>query len=615
MYNRLVALEIPDIPLVWTSYVCLLVTCASLTFGGVSELVFDTHDQEYMLDFSQGGVTSLLSPEKRMPGRPIFELLLWTEYRIWGENAQAFHIAGIVLHIISSCLLALVCRQLGSDMVTGLTAGLLFLLGVSHFRAVHWISAHCYPLAFIFCSLAVLFFSRWYREDKVVYIVATYIFALSGILAHISASLALPICLIAVRREHWKRTILALSPIAVATVVCILFVRFYYDSAPQAASLNTGFDFIESVKAYVLMVGQLVTTTHWLLIAPYKTPIWQFYAGALAVLVACWAIIYKKGQTAIWCSWFLLGLVPFLLTDPDHIQEMEAERSRYLYLSSAAAAVLLSMGLSYFANFLARYSTPLAVSSYTVLVLSLCTSGGFFLKRSEAVSAYTSARYYASAEKRETAIAQYQRALAQGQEVLPLRDTYYRLCNLLIAAGGDFVPVLNEARSTLPNDDSIMALFHVIESLSLDSQVRETSMQKLDEMASILEQNDPAEHDVFRSMVATIYHNLGLGLASHSVDDRALASLKLALNWEPDRYNTLYKMYKTHLRQGRLKEAVTPLERIVRLDSTKYGIFYILGQIYTLQHEDSKADQAFQRVLRLAPESTEADKVRKIINR
>ena len=128
--SRFLALTIADTAVVWTVYIFLLLICAVLTFGGVIELSFDTHDQAYMLDFSQGGVSSLLSSEKRMPGRPIFELLLWAEYTVWGENERAFHTTGILLHIISSCLLALVCRQLGSEMITSLTAGLFFLLGV-----------------------------------------------------------------------------------------------------------------------------------------------------------------------------------------------------------------------------------------------------------------------------------------------------------------------------------------------------------------------------------------------------------------------------------------------------------------------------------------------------
>jgi hypothetical protein len=128
---------------------------------------------------------------------------------------------------------------------------------------VHWISAHCYPLAFIFCSLTVVFFSRWQQKDGTAYVVATYAFALSGILTHISAVLALPICLIAhIRRENWKRRSVALIPLITATVACILFIRFYYSRAPQTTILSEGLNPIESARAYSFTLGRLLATTH-----------------------------------------------------------------------------------------------------------------------------------------------------------------------------------------------------------------------------------------------------------------------------------------------------------------------------------------------------------------
>tara|TARA_B110000116_G_C16615812_1_gene481504 strand:- start:96 stop:317 length:222 start_codon:yes stop_codon:yes gene_type:complete len=49
--SRFQALTIADTAVVWTAYIFLLLICAVLTFGGVIELSFDTHDQAYMLDF------------------------------------------------------------------------------------------------------------------------------------------------------------------------------------------------------------------------------------------------------------------------------------------------------------------------------------------------------------------------------------------------------------------------------------------------------------------------------------------------------------------------------------------------------------------------------------
>ena len=52
--------------------------------------------------------------EKRMPGRPFFELLL-LQYAIWGNDPRLFHCAGVVLHVVAAWVLALstwhACRE------------------------------------------------------------------------------------------------------------------------------------------------------------------------------------------------------------------------------------------------------------------------------------------------------------------------------------------------------------------------------------------------------------------------------------------------------------------------------------------------------------------------
>ena len=66
-------------------------------------------------------------------------------------------------------------------------------------------------------------------------------------------------------------------------------------------------------------------------------------------------------MVAIWCSWTLLGLLPFMLIDPTYVQEIAMGPSRYLYFANAGGVVLISMGLMHVTKFVAQRSTELAV--------------------------------------------------------------------------------------------------------------------------------------------------------------------------------------------------------------------------------------------------------------
>lgn len=607
---RLNISAIDDTPTLWFVYAILLIICASQTFDSIRDLPFDTHDQDYIHDFSRGGFASLLSPDKSMPGRPVFELLLFFEYKIWGGNPSPFHAVGIALHTISCLLLALVCRRLGSEIYISLTAGLFFLFGVSHFQAVHWISAHCYPLAFIFLCLAILCFEHWQRTNRASSLLLTYIFALLGILTHISAALALPICLlIALQKLVQRRSVYALLPLTCIAAFLILAIRFYYERAPQTSILVSELSIVESAKAYFFMLGRLMTTTHWLFIAPYKTYTWEYYVSAVIALGACWCIFRQKSPVNIWCCWIILGLGPFMLISPAYIQEgIPTGPSRYIYMSSAGLAVLLSVGLYQLACFTAKHSVLVASSAYVLSVLSICTSGSYYLRKVEAISLYNSGRYYGSIGENHIAISQLRQAIARAPNLLPLGDTYYRLCNLLLSQGEDYSSTLEEAQRLLPNDNRFSLIANVTQSLSHDLHSRESNQKTLNEIVM----EDAARGGSLGSITATVYHNLGLGLTLRGDTDRAEKALQEALRWQPQRRESLKALSQIYFRKGLLNEAAEVVERMIQIDSSDYKMHYVLGKIYSIQQKDSLARGAFRSVLHLAPHSVEADKIRAV---
>ena len=150
--------RIPENRSTWAGYGLLMIVIAALTFSNLPDLRFDTHDNEFIVDSAH--LLDRFSPalffdNTAIQGRPTFNLYIWFAFKLCGQDPSGYHILQAILHLLASLLLALSFRRLGTCFELSLIAGLLFLINVAHFRAVHWISATGYILALI-CGLLVL---------------------------------------------------------------------------------------------------------------------------------------------------------------------------------------------------------------------------------------------------------------------------------------------------------------------------------------------------------------------------------------------------------------------------------------------------------------------------
>jgi hypothetical protein len=92
--------------------------------------------------------TFFFSPDKtQASGRPLAEAVKYLAYLVWGNHPGAFHLLVVAVHVLASFLWAWACRRLGLNLELSWGTGLLFLVNVTHFQAVHHISALDYPLA------------------------------------------------------------------------------------------------------------------------------------------------------------------------------------------------------------------------------------------------------------------------------------------------------------------------------------------------------------------------------------------------------------------------------------------------------------------------------------
>ena len=137
--------------LLWPGYIVAMCLLSALCFGGVKDLLLDVHDRETFQDniAIDEDFTFFFSAEKKQPsGRPLAELFKFFAYKIRGNDPGFFHLLVVMFHGMAAVLLARVSWRMGANLRLSLASGLLFLVNVAHFQAVHHISGTVdYPLA------------------------------------------------------------------------------------------------------------------------------------------------------------------------------------------------------------------------------------------------------------------------------------------------------------------------------------------------------------------------------------------------------------------------------------------------------------------------------------
>jgi tetratricopeptide (TPR) repeat protein len=88
--------------------------------------------------------------------RPLLALSFFTDYQAWGTNPAGFHLTNILLHLLSSLLVALLARRLSGRESAGALAGLFFAVHPAHVEPVAFISGRVDSLVTAFGVAAVL---------------------------------------------------------------------------------------------------------------------------------------------------------------------------------------------------------------------------------------------------------------------------------------------------------------------------------------------------------------------------------------------------------------------------------------------------------------------------
>src|SRR5688572_26054457 len=119
---------------------------------------------------------------------PFLHSAFWLEQKLWGDSPVGYHLANILLHATSACLLAGILRRLA---VPGAwLAAFLFALHPVYVESVAWISEQKNTLSLVFYLLAALLYLKFDRERSArAYVWATALFIVALLTKSVTATL------------------------------------------------------------------------------------------------------------------------------------------------------------------------------------------------------------------------------------------------------------------------------------------------------------------------------------------------------------------------------------------------------------------------------------------
>ena len=549
--------------LIWPGYILLVCLFSAVCFASLKDHLLDIHDNETLEDNAAiaKDFTFFFSPEKQQPsGRPAAELVKFLGYLAAGSDPGFFHLLLVAFHTLATILLARLAWRLGTSLRISLAGGILFLVNVSHFQAVHHISALDYPLSLALGLGAFLFYLRYLSSGTWGWLAAFYGALSVGLMAHLSVIFVLPLCIFWSwsRGSPLKKILLPLLPLfalIISQLAFIFSITARSTSTWRAIGLygeNNPFGLLPSVvQLFLWLLSRLLTTAHWLLIPLYKWQAREVYIGVGVLAILLFLLFRNRFPATIWSLWTILSLLPFVILNDPLIRDLPWYFSRYLYAASAGTSMLAAWGI----ECLCARMKSLGPYLHAAILAAVLASSYFHLKQAEAISFYSSGRHYLAKGDFETGAEQLRAAILSGPATIDLHDTYLRLC-LVEMSTGNVRPVLKDALAIFPDSFGLNIYKLLVYSLDPDSTISNRALAALDKLTTFPKKMEPGgagplnvnsgitNTGSVRVHIGSAYNNLGMGFHNRDNLDKAIIAYCRALQFDPERTVTCQRLLR-----------------------------------------------------------------------
>jgi len=593
----------------WLTYLVFVCGLAWFFFGDLRHFPTGIHDDDVFadnIDISED-FTYLFSAEKRIAGgRPASEFVLWLSYLIWGNDPGRFHLVVVGFHTLASILLAVMCRQMRLSMGLSFLSGILFLIHVGHFQAVHWISALIYPLALIFALTAIVCYLHFMESRRRPWLACFYVSLLTAVLAHPAIVVLCLFCLYWSwhQKHELKRAVKSLLPFGLVLVPLNFFILSITSRQTSTWEfIDASADLLTRISSagsnFVWFLGRLFIVAHWLPVTIYKRQDWEWWICVPVFVFLVWLLWRGRQPAAAWALWIFLTLLPFAFV------ALVAQGTRYLYLASAGSSALLAWIIESAFLWGEGKIQPLRRCTYALTLAVFLGSSYIAHEKTEVFSLYGSAKYKLASGNIEQGVDLLKSSIELGNDdLIPLDEAYFSLLNATIIQGQDYRPLLSEALEKVPGDLELKTLEAAVKSLYPDPALRESGLSFIRKLEEKVIRTDQVL--AFHHMMSVIYSNIGHGFYTNEDYARAIEVYRLSLQYEPHRSNAFKGLIHALLQSGQHEEAArTVLLRAKDMPDEGpilNSILYSnLGDLYYDQQQYERAASAYRQAIQLEP--------------
>jgi len=309
--------------------------------------------------------------------RPV-PLVLWSVLLRAGGGPGSIHVMNLLLHAANGALVVVLCRSFGLNAIHSALAGLLFVVWPTQVEAVAWVSAMSDVLVTTLALIVVILYVRMSapRARRLLLLIA--VTALALFTKESALAIAPLLAAVQIGRGHGRLARSDLRVLATMFLMCGAFLVWrIWIRTPHA-------DDIRPVLTRYVFKEQISRTFGGLAVPlpASASPRLVLVFGTIAILLPACAVLLAHRRApahALMCIgafWALIAAVPAL---GYLFLGNELEGSRYLYLSTAGWAVLLTAGST--AAGVERIPMRLVCSSAIALIalLSVQESRGLIL--------------------------------------------------------------------------------------------------------------------------------------------------------------------------------------------------------------------------------------------
>ena len=535
------------------------------------------------------------SGQRVMAVRPPVDLFFLLGEVFWDARDFGYRCFHIFLHTLTAWLLFCVLRRQKIDIPICVISSSLFLINVSHFRAVQWVMCVNYVLACMF-ALACFFCLLCYLDTKRKrHLVWSICLIGCAIFSHPASVAVILFCIFYMMQSNvsWRD----IGIIIIAGVMFLMMVFLVSPNHIQVQGAINEPDFVRILQNPIWYLGRLFASAHWLPVFTLQNEphLLEMAMGVFFCLVLGWFVIRRRSSLLTpWAVWSVVMVLPFV---NNALDRQIVGPSRQLYLASVGSSIFLAWGGYLFCQKLKgkRLQEWFLGGSFVVVILL----SFFSYKKVEAIDYWLVGRSYIASSQIEDGLSLFENAYESGSDILPF-NFYTQYAILAFGLGQSVLPQLEYGLYLYPENDNLKVLMGVANFINDDIEQRNKGKSQI---FSVL-QTTEEKQGVGMDLTAALQNAAGSFQKNQSYD-RAIELYELVLEMRPNYVIALVNIGRAYFATKQNKKGVLALLRATELDPNSLVSWAVLGDMVWELGDLKSAILAYQNAHKLNPEDVE----------